>query len=160
MIEKLTLHTLYITRKAELQHFQLVLPADAAEIIGIETGIANVRPTGAWINNEATRFQFVRNELFGELRLQLCNKANWFYAAEIVEQDNHLNYADYTNNNFWQAKDWTHRFRRFAEEVQVKTESHLLSGMYREKWMEQHQQQLSYEVKIYVWYKTKEEHDD
>ena len=154
MIENVILHTLYITREAELQHFQMVLPSDAAEIIGVETAIANVQPVNAWQTNQSQQFQFMRNELFGELRLQVCNKANWFYATEIVEQDNHINYADYTNNNFWKSKDWTHRHERFVEEIKVKTASSLLLGMFKEKWMEQHHEQLTYEVKIYLWYKT------
>ena len=155
MIENVIIHTLFITREAELQHFQMVLPSDVAEIIGVETAIANVRPLNDWQTVQPERFQFIRNELFGELRLQVCNKANWFYATEIVEQDNHLNYADYTNTNFWQPKDWTHHYEKYVEEISVAIESQLLLGVFKEKWMEQHHEQLTYEVKIYLWYKTK-----
>jgi hypothetical protein len=99
MKEKAVISTLTISNPNETVHFQLRIPRDALHVIGVETSVRVIRknillaPLGY---QQGTTGDFLRNQLFGEITLQSCEKGNIFYAGQVYERELNTGYMDYS----------------------------------------------------------------
>src|SRR5687767_9514764 len=121
MKEGVIITKISIKRQGERKHFQVKLPKDTKFIIGVEYGgrmidhvesdvrplpIEPPKPDGTVGEERSTTF-FKRNQLIGELKLQSCEEANWFYSADVLANDTNLGLGDFTQSGF-SVKDYTH----------------------------------------------------
>jgi len=100
MKERAVISSFTITSPFEIKHFQMKIPRDAVEIIGVETSVRTgfgnflfLQEQGhVWTSNNI----FLRNILFGNVTLQSAEKGNIFYCGELRERDHNFGHLDYT----------------------------------------------------------------
>ena len=186
MKERVIIKRVRITKKGELQYFQIRLPRDAEHIIGIETGLSRtgkgfsefVRDGGYRAApaqavaaavpaikvpvpvpapvNRGFPIRFRRDALIGELKLQSLEKANVFFSEDVFESDQNIGFADYSATRFLSPSAWTHELHRFEEKVVVDGVTTLIGGYFRDRIGERFKTNLSYQVNVYAWYEIKE----
>lgn len=163
-----------VTQSGEVRFFEVKIPRDVTELIGIETtvrvpGAASSSksagqplavndklmqsiqdPTGAGM----TAVNFGGNLLYGDIQLWSFDKANLFYAGELHETDTNLGYMDFSLPDKFTAWEWTHGYKREEDLVKVDGTSTILVGIYRDKTGPLFKILGSYEVKIIIWFNT------
>lgn len=175
MREKVFIHPVYITRKSEINSFQIKLPMDAVKIIGIESTVKGIEafgappargaappmggmmpeggaPFGAAAAAPAGGLFFRQTPIAGELRLQAHGPSNLFYATDVKLSDANVGYGDFSQTRFWRPQQFTHESRFLEDYVLVDDKSYVLSGTYRDKFGEERGHDFNYRVNVYVWY--------
>ena len=162
-----------ISRKGEVNHFQVRIPENAKIITGIETavrmkGIFAITPDyfsvpniGPGIGNPPiSDFPFdsdltipVMKAFVGELKLQSCEEANVFYATDITDPSVQENLERVPTPSAIIEKVWTHGYKRELKEVLVNGNTTVLSGLYKDQLGAMQGRDAAYDVFIYVWYK-------
>ena len=104
---------------------------------------------------ESTKTFFKRNQLIGELKLQSCEEANWFYAVDVYSSDANLGLGDFSQSGF-PVKDYTHGNKRTEEMVKVDADSTIVQGWFLDAIGKSLKVDISYEVKVYVWINVEE----
>ncbi len=153
MREKVVITTFVINKAGQVKHFQIKLPKTAKLIIGVELGSRLITNTKNLTAPRPTESQtaFKRNTLFGELKLQSCENANVFYSGQL-QSDNNMGYGDFSENQFWKVKPFTHQAMTFEETVIVNAGSTIIQGVFKDRIGEQYQTDVNYIVKVYLWY--------
>ena len=180
MKEQVIITKVNIKLQGERKHFQIKLPKDTKYIIGVEYGgrlltksdgpVVKPAPKEApkveaiqdvHVHLEATssgkesRTLFKRNQLIGELKLQSCEEANWFYATDVFANDANLDYADFSKSGF-PINDFTHGNKKTEEIVKVDAESTIIQGWYLDALGKSQKMDIQYEVTVYVWINVEE----
>ena len=177
MRESVIVTKLSIKQQGERKHFQVKLPSDIKSIIGIEYSVRledmwalpPVEPPREVINPDGTislilpdddsavaiKSKFKANQFVGELRLQSYDQMNWFYAADVYANDANLNLCDVSDLNF-RVKEYSHGIPRYEEVMVIPDISTLIQGWYLDAMGKQYNQNLRYEVGIYVWITTED----
>ena len=162
MKEQVSITNIRINRQGERKHFQIKLPRNTKFIIGLEYGcrlIDNASvllvQAGSGLAAMQTRTPFTRNQLIGELKLQSCEEANWFYSTDVVATDVNLNYVDFSQSGF-QINDFTHGNKRTEEIVKIDAESTIIQGWFLDSLGKSQNADIKYEVKVYVWINVEE----
>ncbi|MDI1355753.1 MAG: hypothetical protein PSX36_12600 [bacterium] len=172
MKEQVIITKISIKRKGERKHFQIKLPKNSKFILGVEYGGRLIEHSdSALIRTPVTdpfaspvigsggvdaRTQlFKRNQLIGELKLQSCEKANWFFAVDVFASDANLGLADFSQGGF-PVKDYTHGNKRTEEIVKVDAESTIIQGWYLDSLGKTQKADIKYEVNVYVWINVEE----
>ena len=158
MKKQFVVYSFKIERRKQVKMFQIRLPRETKSVIGIGTGFQRIEgipdrifpPRLEW----KMPMQMDRNFVFGEVRLQSCEKANICYTAELIKDEN-LDYADFSSR-WWKPKDYTHQYNLNMDDVIVKGETTVLEGIYKDKLFEQQQDDYKYKVNVYVLVETKE----
>lgn len=175
--ESVIVTKLSIKLKGERKHFQIKLPSDIKSVIGIEYSVRVIDmwplppveppreiedPTGVIIvipaeddSHIAIKTRYKPNQFVGELRLQSYDLLNWFYAADVFANDVNLNLTDVSDLNF-RIKEYTHGIPRHEEIMIIPGVSTLIQGWFLDAMGKQYDQNLRYEVGIYVWIKTED----
>ena len=177
MRESVIVTKLSIKLQGERKHFQVKLPSDITSIVGIEYSVRlmdmyplpPVEPPREVINPDGTislilpeddsavaiKSKFKANQFVGELRLQSYDHMNWFYAADVFANDANLNLCD-VSDLYFRVKEYSHSIPRCEEVMQIPGISTLIQGWYLDALGKQYNQNLRYELGIYVWITTKE----
>ncbi len=164
MKEGVIITKISIKRQGERKHFQIKLPKDTKFIIGVEYGgrlisksdrIASDAADAVKAIESKPRTLFKRNQLIGELKLQSCEEANWFYATDVFGEDANLNWGDFSQAGF-PVNDFTHGNKRTEEIVKVDAESTIIQGWYLDALGKSQKADINYEVTIYVWINVEE----
>lgn len=173
--EQVVVTSIRITKPGQVKHFQVKLPKNTTRIIGIEIGgrwIPVVKSDGTHpgttpviepvIRTEATGVRaesrtplFKRNLLVGEIKLQSCEEANIFYAADL-QGDSNIGYGDFSQNSYWTPTAFTHQAHAFEERVIVDGNSTIIQGVYKDRYGEQTKLTSNYVVNLYVWTERQE----
>jgi hypothetical protein len=98
---------------------------------------------------------FKRNQLIGELKLQSCEEANWFYSADVFANDVNLSYGDFSQSGF-RVNDFSHGTKRTEEIVKIDVESTIIQGWYLDALGKTKNADIRYEVTVYVWINVEE----
>lgn len=177
MRESVIVTKLSIKQQGERKHFQVKLPSDIKSIIGIEYSVRlvdmwplpAVEPPREVINPDGTislilpaddsavaiKSKFKANQFVGELRLQSYDQMNWFYAADVYANDTNLNLFD-VSDLYFRVKEYSHGIPCYEEVMVIPGVSTLIQGWYLDAMGKQYNQNLRYEVGIYVWITTEE----
>ena len=150
--------TLTIDRPGQTKLFQVKIPREAKNIIGVELGfvwLTGSHPGGSGIGEWALPFMQKRNVLVGEVKLQSYEKANIFYAGEIAINQNQ-DFADFTGR-FFTPQVYTHQTHAHEEEVKVSGETTIIQGAYRDKLSSTVAGPYSYRVNLCLWMEAKED---
>lgn len=154
--EEVISQELLITTKGTIRHFQLRVPANAEKIIGMECGVRidTTIPTLQQPAGFSQSLQYFPPRVMGEIRLQNVGQGNLFYAVDVIEQDAHLGFADFSSQPGFAPKCWTHCNKREAVEVELNRQTAIIMGMYKDILGEQLNQNLSYWIIIHMWFAT------
>ena len=168
MKEQVILTKISIKRQGERKHFQIKLPKNTKFIIGIEYGVRWIDKTdvvvvihapkveaAVKVASEERKVYFKRNQLIGELKLQSCEEANWFYSTDVFVADANIKYGDFSQAGF-PVNDFTHGNKRTEEIVKVDAESTIIQGWYLDAIGKTSKTDINYEVKVYVWINVEE----
>lgn len=147
-----------IERQKQIKLFQIKIPREAKNIIGIEMGLrwqegAPVPPAPP--AGEILPMLQRRNRTVGELKLQSYGKANIFFTGELALNYN-TDFADFTSRWFV-PKEYTHQTQTHEYEAKVSGETTLIQGVYRDKLSEHQEGNYKYTVYVYVWMEAKED---
>lgn len=157
MRESVIITPLVIERPKQIRLFQLKIPREAQNIIGVELGVnfqngapvPPVPPEG-WV----LPMTFSRNLCIGELKLQSYEKANIFYTGELT-MNNNMDQADFTSRWFT-PKVYTHQTESHESDVSVSGATTIIQGVYRDRYSESYGDAFKYTVYLYVWIEAKE----
>lgn len=156
--EGVILTTFLIERPKQVKLFQVRIPREAENIIGVEMGMhwlegvpAAPVPPPIW----SLPMSVQRNLLVGELKLQSYETANMFFSSELAINNNHV-FADFSSQNFL-PKPYTHQYQQHEEPIKVNGNTTLLQGAYRDKLSEHQAGAYKYFVKVYIWIAAKED---
>lgn len=157
--EQVISQQLSITRRGTIRHFQIRLPRHAHKVIAIEYGIRmlSALPALEQPASFAESLRFMPSRVMGELRLQHVGKAGLFFSTQVMEQDAHLSYGDFSRTAGFVPQSWTHSAKREPIGVQIEREAPILLGVYKDIVGEDVGQHLSYHVLIRLWFETKED---
>lgn len=182
--EQVVITGIRITKAGQIKHFQVKLPKNTTRIIGVELGgrwlavtkdgsvlapsvtmevpavESPVSPKKAEAVYDKPREwsranTFRRSLLVGELKLQSCEEANIFYAADF-RADTNIAYGDFSQNAFWKPNVFTHQTQTFEECVIVDGDSTIIQGVYKDRYAEQTKEIPNYLVNVYVWTERQE----
>ena len=176
MIQDVIVQKLHISKMGEQHYFQINVPRLAEKIVGVELGaffqsIVLRRP-----EEEHHFLRIKRNPLVGEINLQTSNQPNFFYAAELVQQDKNIGADDLLKYNeqwrqrgrsqeppynpvspdpFWKSEQSTHGGRKELDEILI-DEQRTIYGCYKDLIGVRDSINYSYTVLLYVWYQINE----
>ena len=122
---------------------------------GTKGGAVGSSGSGSSGGVETPRQFFKRNQLIGELKLQSCEEANWFFSADVFASDANLGLADFSQAGF-PVKDYTHGNKRTEEIVKVDAESTIIQGWFLDSFGKTQKVDIKYEVNVYVWINVEE----
>ena len=161
--DQVIITSLLISKAGQTKHFQIRLPKNASQVIGIELGgrfLDSNKTILSWLGKSDTAMAgtanpnpslFKPNPLIGEVKLQSCERANVCYAGEW-RLDNSMRHGDYSKNAYWSAKPYSHQANAFEEPIFIKGESTILQGIYKDNIGKQIGQDARYVANVYVWY--------
>jgi len=156
--EGVIITTFTIERIRQIQLFQIKIPSETKNIIGIEMGVRILSGFTAippalptWV----LPINFKRNIVLGELKLQSYESANVFYTGELTLNNNTGN-ADFTSQ-FFIPQPFTHEYASNEDETTVSGKTTIVQGVYRDKLADQQEGTYSYKVNVYVWCEVKDE---
>lgn len=156
--EGVILTTLLIDRPGQTKLFQVKIPREVKNIIGVELGfvwLGGSRSAAHGHRDDTQPFMQKRNVLIGDIKLQSYEKANIFYAGELMLNRNN-DLFDFTSN-FFHPQPYTHQTHAHEDKIKVSGETTLIQGAYRDKLNETLSEPYSYTVNLYLWAEAKED---
>lgn len=128
--------TFIVERPKQVKLFQVRIPRETENIIGIELGLnwTEGYPAGGfggggggWTLPVSLR----RNISIGEMKLQSYEKANVFYTGELTLNQN-IDNADFTSR-FFDPKVYTHQTSAHEVDVKVSGSTTIIQGVFRDR---------------------------
>jgi hypothetical protein len=150
MTHNIHIHTVHITEANNWEHFQFTLPRDARKIIGIRTtvsGIIQALP----IDEMNGTLVHERQRVLGEIKLQVLQSADWFYAESVMNVERNLGAADYSRSGF-KVQPATHGGKQFPTSIELDLQHHIITGVYKDLINGNLNTPFAYHVNVYVWY--------
>ena len=169
--ESVIITSFIIERQAQIKLFQVKIPREAKNIIGVEMGFRWLAgtipppvpvpgpPPGpvSWPPPTAVGSMPViirRNQIVGELKLQSYEKANVFYTGDLVVNQN-IDNRDFTSGKF-APKVYTHQLASQEDQVIVNGDATLIQGAFRDKFLTA-LGVFQYKVFVYIWVEAKQD---
>lgn len=166
--ESVIISSFNIERTNQIKLFQVRIPREAKNIIGVEMGMrwlvgAVPPPTSvpgpppgpvSWppplpVGGLQTILR--RNQLVGELKLQSYEKANIFYTGELV-LDQNIDNRDFTHPRF-ANKVYSHGLAMHEDPVSVNGDTTLVQGVFRNRLPVVGN--FQFRVFVYIWTEAK-----
>lgn len=163
--EQVVITAIRVKKAGQVIHFQVKLPKDTTRIIGVEitaklfsypqdSASGSADGTAGGIDPRAPKelkpLLFKRDLCLGEVKLQSCEEANIFYAADLIV-DKNIGLQDFSQNAFWKPSNITHQTKAFEETIIVDGDSTVIQGFYRDRSVTSISTPIDYQVNIYVW---------
>lgn len=158
MTHNIHIHTLHITETTNLEHFQFSLPRDAGKIIGIRTTVSGIIQSLPKDEMNGTLVH-ERQRVLGELKLQVLQSADWFYAESVMNMERNLGAADYSRTGF-QVQPTTHGGKQSFTYAEMDLQHHIIIGVYQDLINENLNTPFAYHVNVYVWYDVSTSKDE
>jgi hypothetical protein len=154
--EKVIIEQLEISKKGQVNVFQLSVPSDAKRIIGFEMTVAglvlNDVPIFGGLPSGLLKFQ--GSSVIGEIRIQSCGRSNLFFTGEVCFNDLNMGFADFTQTGEWISSQWTKGLKKEEDVVMVDECCAVLQGNYKDIIGTLANTDLTYTVNVYMWYST------
>jgi hypothetical protein len=151
-----------IQRVGQVCYFQVILPASAKRIIGIEasSGIRQMSMSDRhaysfpypWTGMPKFIY-FMRSVQYGELKLQSQGKENIFYAKH-VQSDESIPSGDYSAHEGWVPAPYTHQAKSEEDSISIDTCGKVIHGIYTDVIGRKIGYDVMYTVTVYVWIDT------
>jgi hypothetical protein len=152
--EVVIIKSILIDKPKQVKVFDLKIPRQAKNIIGIELGmrwnLGALPPPPLFDQNDGF-LKMYRNILFGELKLQSYDNAKIFYTQELTQHQNFI-HSDFTAKRF-NPTPFTHQTHLLEDPIHLNGDATIIQGIYKD------QLELltpySYTVNVYVWLENK-----
>ncbi|MBA2613358.1 MAG: hypothetical protein H0U95_15425 [Bacteroidetes bacterium] len=152
--EVVIIKSILIDRPKQVKVFDIKIPRQAKNIIGIEMGMRwhlGALPRPPLFDSLDGFFKMYRNILFGELKLQSYNEAKIFYSQELSQDQNFI-HSHFTAKKF-NPTPFTHQAHLLEDPIFLNGDATIIQGIYKD------QLELltpySYTVNVYVWLENK-----
>lgn len=167
MKERVFIHTISVYRPAERHAFQVKLPKDAKRIKGIEF-THTIPPFSMEYKSryeyaysdfhymKGYSFNILPNYKVGDIKLEGNDRSGIFLSQEIIHQDYNLLYGSFASVVPRVGEFWTEGRINETLAIDVDGENTILSGLYRDRILEQFQTEYFYKVNLYFYYEVKE----
>ncbi len=175
MIQDVIVQKLHISKMGEQHYFQVNVPRLAEKIVGVELGAFFQSQISRGEKEQYNFLKIKRNKLLGEIKMQTSNQPNFFYAAELVQEDKNIGADDFLKNTkrfgqsnrsqpqhnplppepFWKSEQYTHGGRKELDEILI-DEERTIYGCYKDVIGKRDEINYSYTVLLYVWYQINE----
>jgi hypothetical protein len=99
------------------------------------------------------------NEKAGVLSLQSPDATDIFYQTEVFREDKNISYGDFTCPGMMPG-EWLKGRKRFAIDVAINTQSPIIEAYYKDRLGLWYNQDLNYQVSIFIWYKKEGENQE
>jgi hypothetical protein len=169
-MEQVFIRKLTISKKEQQYFFQITLPKNVQQIIGIETGVRlkTVLKKRRWRNMLPIRFGFFRNKQVGMLQLKAMGINQTIYTNTICLSEANIGYDDLISvlpfnedlpypkdlkDQFikpWASKVQTHCTRKEEDTIYV-CGVHTLYGSFTDVLGKQLVRDIEYTVQLYIW---------
>jgi hypothetical protein len=160
--ERLVIETFVIDKPKQIKIFEVRIPREVENIIGVELGFNLTEGT---IHEDAAAgtgsglaweipLLIKRNICVGELRLQSFSKANLFYAGEI-KLDKNIDNGNFASQ-FFTPKEYTHQTQSSEVKIKLTSKNRMIRVIYRDKLTEGIAGGYKYIVRLYLWVLKKE----
>lgn len=154
MREEVIIHRLEIASGGLCRSFQIPLPEDAGEIIGIEASCQHAFTYPAMFPSPAPVFRCIRSSVIGELTLMHFGSEDIFYSGYVKPHDHNLRFLQIADTQFG-AMPYTHETKAYEEKLSIPVTTALIAAHYRDRWSESISGMVSYELTIAVWIRKK-----
>ncbi len=165
--EEVIVYSEQINRSGETKYFQIALPSDTKNIIGIEASALR-KASGATssdlffyfgfggapaivpVAEIDTPFKIRVAETIGRLTLSTPDATGIFYQDDIRQKDISSKYADFTQY-IAVFDQWSHNSKRHEESILVTNCSGLIEGHFKDTWGALFNYHVTYQLNIYIW---------
>lgn len=175
MKERVHIHTLEVSGQGQIINFQVRIPRDAKRIVGILI-TENVSAEGGAPSRGARGVDISRPRItfpvkVGHLILQSKDKANFFYAEDVLHNDNSFSVGDFTiaalsylpsisllelPSGIGTAKrEFTGGAKWQELCIEIDIQNTKLFGIYTDTFNESREANSTYQVKLYFYYEQK-----
>jgi hypothetical protein len=138
--------TIPITRKGQMDYFQIRLPHNLERIVGVELGmLPDEGQVSLPVSQIDPHFQLRSNEGFGRLTLQVPNCGGIFFQGELYK-DKNIHIGENIGFRHWEPGIWTHGSKRHEVEIQT-GKADFVEGLY----CNTHSEDDAYFVHVYLW---------
>ncbi len=153
-MEELIIHTVSISRAAEIKHFEIPLSNNAEAITGLWYKIRLIDNAirGAIVTSLTGRSVYTPEVIVGTISLSSNQKEGVFCFGNLILEDANYPMLDFSNGAF-AAKPYSHN--RFTKQLDVRidaTTSHV-HGFIEDNWGVLSSRDVHYEVDIYIFQK-------
>ena len=156
--ESVIIKTLEIKNPTQVCMFQIRIPREVENIVGVEMGMNWTRsyPSQNDDTDRDWKLPLTMNTtaVVGELKLQSFEKSNMFYSGELA-LDRSMDFGDFTYNWF-KPYPYTHQFSAFEDSIAVPGTTTLINGVFKDTLYIYGLLEYQYTVKIYIWLQSKE----
>ncbi len=153
--EVVIIKSLLIDQPKQVKVFDVKIPRQAKNIIGIEMGMrlqSGQMPAHPAYNIADGFMKFYPNVLIGELKLQSYDRSTIFYAQEL-KQDHNFIHTDYSSTKF-NPQPFTHETYAHEDPITVDAKCTVIQGIYKDQF--KLTTPYKYIVSIYIWIDNKE----
>ncbi len=158
MSEQAIVHSQRITRIGERVSFQVRLPKDTQQIIGLEywarkiSGVEMIADSDRRLAPEEgdLSFEYSADKLIGKLSLQISGCPGLFYQGNLIEPRN-PGYLEALTTVHLTGQDWIQSTKR--EEISFAVPGFLIEGYFEDSYGTDEYQSLQYELTLYFWIK-------
>lgn len=169
MKDRVFIHTISVYRPGERHAFQVKLPKDAKRIKGMEF-THTIPPFSMEYKRGYTEYQaspvvdaiaynsftLLPNYKVGDLKLESNDRSGIFLTQEIVHQDYNLLHGSFAPVVPHVGEFWTEGKIKETLAVDVDGENTIISGIYKDRILEQFQTEYFYKINLYFYYELKE----
>jgi hypothetical protein len=169
-MEQVFIRKIIIAKKEQQYFFQITLPKNVQQIIGIETGVQlkTVLKKRRWRSLLPIRFGFLRNTQVGMLQLKAMGTNQTIYTNTISLTDNNIGMDDLVSKVMpnekianpkdtkelfvkqWKSSVHTHSSRKEEDTINV-CGVHTLYGSFTDLLGKQLTRDVEYSVQLYIW---------
>jgi hypothetical protein len=169
-MEQVFIRKITITKKEQQYFFQITLPKNVQQIIGIETGVRlkTILKKRKWRNLLPIRFGFYRNTQVGMLQLKAMGANQTIYTNTISLSDANIGYDDLVSvlqfnedlpypkdlkDQFvkpWASSVHNHSIRKEEDTINI-CGVHTLYGSFTDVLGKQLARDIEYTIQLYIW---------
>jgi len=161
--EQAIVEVIPISKQGEIRHFQVKVPMNAMEVIGIQTGVRIKSKAALTVIVPRDRDVAITPSVavdspggisvVGELKLQSSEKPNVFYGTLVRDAFEEFDFSNPFAVPFFPEKDWTHGNKKEMEKLTIDANTTVISGVYKDNLGAALKRDMVYEVFLAVWFK-------
>ncbi len=159
-MEEIIIHTVGITRQAELKHFEIPLPRNCECITGLWYKIRLITAARNVVTAIKGRSTYTPEVMVGELSLISNQQEGVFYFGNLILDKMNVGFLDYTAGVLpaviFPAKTYNRTPYRKPLDVKIMGETASVNGHILDNWGVLSGRNVQYEVDIYLFVKLNE----
>lgn len=156
-MEELIIHTVEISRRAQIRHFQIPLANNVQAITGLwyKIRLIDDATRGAIVTSLPGRSVYIPEVIVGTLSLSSNQREGVFYFGNLILEDANLGMLDFSSGVF-PVKPYSHK--KFSQQlgVRIDGDTAIVQGFIEDNWGVLSSRDVRYEVDIYIYQQLKD----